>query len=303
MADLGVIILTYNEALHIERAIRSVQGVARRIVVVDSFSTDDTVARAQGSGAMVLTNPWINYAVQFQWGMDNADLDTEWIMRLDADEIIEPDLAERLEAALPTLPPDVTGVLLNRKHIFMGRFIRHGGRYPMNLLRIWRRGCGAIEQRWMDEHVRLVRGRAVALPGGFCDANLNDLTFFTQKHNAYAVREAVDVILFDIERNSADPPRRLTFQAKLKRTLKENIYNKSGLFGPFIYFLYRYFLRLGFLDGREGLIYHTLQGFWYRFLVAAKVAELRQALKGIDGSEAKLAELSKLTGLRLPTRD
>src|SRR6202040_4094274 len=88
----------------------------------------------------------------------------------------------------------VTGVVLNRKTIFQGKFLRHGGRYPLFLLRIWRRGKAQIEDRWMDEHMLLTEGSSVTFRGGFADHNLNDLTFFTEKHNQYASREALDVL-------------------------------------------------------------------------------------------------------------
>jgi glycosyltransferase involved in cell wall biosynthesis len=153
MASLAVIILTFNEQKHIERAIASVAGVAQEIIVVDSFSTDSTVELAKAKGAVVLQNKFVNYANQFQWALDQAPITSDWIMRLDADEIIESDLAAEIAAKLPALPADVAGINLNRKTIFLDRWIKHGGRYPMFLLRIWRRGQGRIENRWMDEHI------------------------------------------------------------------------------------------------------------------------------------------------------
>ena len=220
-----------------------------------------------------------------------------------SDEIVEPDLAAEIAAKLPNLPPDVTGVNLKRKHIFMGRWIKHGGRYPLTLLRIWRRGKAVIEDRWMDEHMRLTSGRAVTFDGGFADCNLNDLTYFIDKHNKYATREAVDVLnqryhLF--ARDEALSAEGSSRQAAFKRFVKERIYNRLPFWlGPLCYFLYRYVLQLGFLDGRPGLVYHFLQGFWYRFLVGAKVNELDGVIRTIPGADAKIATLTKLTGLKL----
>jgi hypothetical protein len=208
-------------------------------------------------------------------------------------------LAAEIAAKLSRLPAEVSGVNLKRKHIFMGRWIKHGGRYPLTLLRIWRRGKARIEDRWMDEHMLLTEGRAVTFDGGFADHNLNDLTFFTDKHNKYATREAVDVLnrryhLFPGD--AALTAEGSSRQAAFKRFVKERIYNLLPLWlGPLGYFLYRYFIQLGFLDGRPGLIYHFLQGFWYRFLVGAKVRELDAALAGIADADKK-AELVRLTG-------
>lgn len=302
MTGITVIILTHNEERHIARSLESVASFASEVFIVDSFSTDRTVEIAQALGAVVLTNPWTNYAQQFQWGLDNAPITAEWILRLDADEIIEADLAERIRRELPSLPADVTGINIDRKHIFMDRWIRHGGRYPLTLLRIFRKGKGRIEQRWMDEHIIVESGRTVHFAGGFSDHNLNDLSFFTDKHNKYATREAVDVLnqrhgLFarDVEVTAGSASR----QAAFKRFVKERIYNRIPFpVSTLGYFLYRYIFQLGFLDGREGLIYHFLQGYWYRFLVGAKIVELEGAIIHLASAEEKHAELARLTGLK-----
>ena len=303
MTSLAVIILTHNEALHIERALTILAPLVAEVFVIDSGSTDGTVEIAQAHGATVMYNPWTNYAQQFRWGLDHARITADWVMRLDADEVIEPDLVDEIARELPRLPPEVTGVNLKRKHVFMGRWIRHGGRYPLILLRIWRHGKGRIEQRWMDEHMLLTQGRAVTFRGGFADVNLNDLTFFTDKHNKYAVREAIDIInhrLHMFEKDEALGAQSTSPQASAKRWLKERIYNRLPFWaGPTAYFLYRYIVQLGVLDGREGLIYHGLQGWWYRFLVEAKVVELEQAVAHLSEREAILDQLSRLTGHQL----
>jgi glycosyltransferase involved in cell wall biosynthesis len=300
--DLSVIILTHNEAKHIGRALDAIADIASEVFLIDSGSTDGTIEIAEAKGAKVLRNPWVNYAAQFQWGLDNAPTKAGWVMRLDADEIIEPDLVAEIARELPKLSADVTGVNLKRKHVFMGRWVKHGGRYPLVLLRIWRRGVGRIEQRWMDEHMLLDHGRTVTFQGGFSDVNLNDLTFFTDKHNKYATREAVDVInqkrgLFarDVELTSEQTAKK----AAVTRFIKERIYNRIPFqISALGYFLYRYIFQLGFLDGREGAIYHVLQGFWYRYLVGAKILELETAIVDLD-NDAALVELTRLTGLRL----
>ena len=299
---LAVVMLTYNEERHIGRALAAVADIASEVFVIDSFSTDRTVELARAAGATVLQNGFINYAKQFQWGLDNAPITSIWIMRLDADELIEPDLAAKIRSELPQLPDDVVGINLKRKHIFLNRWIRHGGRYPLLLLRIWRRGHGRIENRWMDEHMILWGGRTVTFEGGFADHNLNDLTFFTDKHNKYATREAIDVInqrrgLFP---RDVDLPADGSRQAALKRWIKEKIYNRVPYqISTPAYFLFRMTVQLGLLDGKEGLVYHGLQGLWYRFLVGAKVAELDAAIAHIDDPAQMRAELRRLTGLAI----
>jgi glycosyltransferase involved in cell wall biosynthesis len=264
LTAVTVVILTHNEAIHLRHCLQSVSGLSTQVFVIDSGSNDATAEIAAAAGANVLVHPFVSQAQQFQWALENAPITADWVMRLDADEVIEPDLVLEIQARLPRLPPDVTGVNLQRKHVFMGRWIRHGGRYPLTLLRIWRRSKARIEQRWMDEHMLLTEGRVVTFKGGFADVNLNDLTFFTDKHNRYATREAVDVInqkrnLFarDTDLDAANS----SGSASLTRLLKEGLYNRL----PFqvsatAYFLMRYVVQLGFLDGVEGAIYHFLQG-------------------------------------------
>ncbi len=257
MADLAVIILTLNEERHIARALASIAPIAKQVFVVDSGSTDRTVHIATDHGATVLEHEFVNHAKQFQWALDHAPVTAAWVMRLDADEIVEPDLAREIEARLPELSADITGVNLKRKQIFMGRWIRHGGRYPLVMLRIWRRGMGRIEDRWMDEHITVAEGQTVTMDGGFADHNLGDLGQFIAKHNKYASREAIDVL--NQKRGFLAKSRRsnltgVSRQTSAKRFIKETVYNRLPFpVGAAGYFLYRYVLQLGFLDGKEGL--------------------------------------------------
>lgn len=303
MIDLTVIILTFNEEIHIERCLRSVQCIAKKVFIVDSYSTDRTVEIAESLGAKVWQHAFINYAKQFQWALDTLPFETGWVMRLDADEYPDPRLVEEVQQRLPSLPDKITGINLKRRHIFMGRWIKHGTRYPLILLRIWQTGKGRIEQRWMDEHIVVEVGKTITFDYDFSDHNLHNINWWTEKHNKYATREAIDILNrryglshFDdavLERHGLS-------QVGFKRMIKEHIYNMLPTFsGPLFYFLYRYFIRLGFLDGKEGVVYHFLQGFWYRFLVEAKVMELDRELKKLGGSEARLVKLEQLTGYSL----
>jgi len=300
--NIAVIILTHNEEHHIGRAIASVRDLCREIFIVDSGSTDKTLLIAKKGGAQVLSNAWINYAAQFQWALDNAPISADWVMRLDADEVVGSDLATNIMKTLPTLPSSVTAVKLDRRHIFMGRWIKHGGRYPLSLLRIWRRGSARIENRWMDEHIVQLYGTSIEIKGEFSDVNLGDLTFFTDKHNKYATREALDVLIH--RHNIFNLDNALIHggagQDSKKRGLKEKIYNRLPFgFGPVLYFLYRYIIQLGFLDGVEGAIYHGLQGLWYRYLVDCKIVELETAMKGAHTRDEKIAILEQRTRLSL----
>jgi glycosyltransferase involved in cell wall biosynthesis len=303
MLDLAVVILTHNESRHLARVMACVNTFAKEVFVVDSFSSDDSAAIAEAHGATVLKHRFVNYAKQFQWALDNAPITARWTMRLDADELIEPDLVDALRARLPALADDVAGINLKRKHIFMDRWVRHGGRYPLVLLRIWRTGQGRIEDRWMDEHMVVWGGRTVLFDGGFADHNLNDLSFFTDKHNRYATREAIDVMNQRLQlfpRDHGLTGKSASWQASIKRYVKEHAYNRLPFtVSALAYFLWRYVFQLGFLDGRSGLVYHFLQGYWYRFLVGAKIAEYERAIAHLKDRREIAAELSRLTGHKL----
>jgi glycosyltransferase involved in cell wall biosynthesis len=301
--DIAVVILTFNESIHIARAINSVRPFCKEIFVIDSYSTDDTVAISTSAGAIVLQNKFVNQSKQFAWGLENSPITAEWIMRLDADEVVEPELADEIRQKLNMIPADVAGINIDRRHVFMGRWIRYGGRFPLTLLRIWRRGQGRIEDRWMDEHIVVSGGRMIKFSGHFSDVNLNDLTYFTSKHNAYATREAIDVLIKKYQLKQDDEvlsAGTASTQAAIKRCIKELFYNKIP-FGvsSFLYFLFRYIFQLGFLDGRPGFIYHYLQGYWYRFLVGAKVSEFEKELADLPTSEDRLRRLSQLSGYSL----
>jgi len=303
MLDLTAIILTRNEEIHIERAIICLQKISRKIVIVDSFSTDRTVELARTYGVEIYQNPWVNYADQFRWALENCKLDSEWLMRFDADECFESDLVEEINRRLPDLPPDITGVNLRRRHYFLGDWVRYGGRYPLILLRIWRRGDASIEQRWMDEHIYLLRGRAVTFDSDFADKNLSDTAHWTKKHIGYADREAVDILM---QRHGVGmspesiADRNANLQAKVKRILKEKLYNKLPfLVGPIIYFIYRFVILGGMFDSRGGRAYHILQGLWYRTLVDVRLLEFEKATRACETDSERVQILEDLTGLKM----
>lgn len=254
--SVTVVILTLNEARHIERALRSVAAIADVTLVVDSGSTDRTVEIARAMGAEVLTNSFVNQAQQFNWAIDQLSADTDWVLRLDADEVVSGALAGEITARLPALPDDVAGLTLPRRIAFLGQPIRHGGVFPAHVLRLFRFGRGRSEDRWMDEHIT-VEGRVEALEGELLDDNLNPLSWWIDKHNRYASREALEVLLAEQRSGGATPADAMGPQATNKRWIKRNIYGRmpAGLRAA-VYFLYRYLLRGGFRDGFPGFAFH-----------------------------------------------
>jgi glycosyltransferase involved in cell wall biosynthesis len=275
--DISAIILTKDEEIHIERCIKSVCQICSDIYVVDSFSTDKTCEIAKTLGAHVYQHKWENnYSKQFNWGLENLPIKTEWVLRQDADEYMSPDLIQEIKDKLPKLPQNVSGVTMRCLRIFMDKEIKHGI-LPLILLRLFKKEGSQCEVRLMDEHIQ-VDGDIVRFEEPFYDHNLNGLTWWTQKHNGYATREAID--LLDTEYNLSgelkDVHNTGAHSSSIRR--KKMKYVKLPLFWrAFAFFCLRYFIRLGFLDGKEGFLWHFLQGFWYRTLADAKVYEVKKA--------------------------
>ncbi len=272
-ADLTVIILTHDEEVNLPHAFRSLAPLEARIVVVDSWSADGTAEIARGMGCEVVEHAFSTQAEQLNWALDHVQIDTPWIMRIDADERLTTDLAEELLQVVGLAPEDVTGFEVKRRVYFWGRWIRHGGHYPTWLLRVWRRGTARSELRWMDEHMVSSKGTIEKLKNDIIDENHKGLAFWVSKHNRYADREVKELL-----RGGGGRAIKIVGQAGRKRWLKQNVYLRAPLFvRALAYWFYRYFLRLGFMDGIAGFVFHFNQGLWYRLLVDAKLYEARLA--------------------------
>jgi glycosyltransferase involved in cell wall biosynthesis len=295
---LTTIILTFNEEIHIERAINSVQCFSDRIIVVDSGSTDRTVELAKALGAEIKLNPFVTQAKQFNWALNQLSEDTEWIFRLDADEVVSPLLSKSIKSFLENEGHDYYGAVVNRRMTFLKKRIQYGGLFPVGVLRLFRYGYGKSEDRWMDEHI-IVNGTVVNLEGELIDNNLNSLKWWIEKHNNYSSREVVAMLVEDFDLTyHADKNEFMAKQAKAKRKIKENIYYRIPVgLRAFIYFIYRFVIRLGFMDGSKGIAFHILQGFWYRYLVDLKLNEVKEFIKDND-VDTKTAIL-KVLGIKV----
>ncbi len=287
MLDISVVILSYNEEIHIQRCIGSVYGLVKEIFLVDSFSTDKTIEIASGFGIQVFQNKWENnHSKQFNWALDHLPIQTKWVLRLDSDEYLTAELVQELKDKLPGLDTNITGVVIPLRRIFMNRIIKHGIG-TVKLLRLFQYGKGRCEQRWMDEHIQLSEGETIEFKNEFADHNLNNLVWWTNKHRGYAIREAI--VLLDMElslfERSTDNFKFCSHVAAKKS--KKRRYARQHLFWrSFAYFIYRYFFKMGFIDGKEGFVWHFLQGCWYRTLVDAKVFEINRVC-GTDKEKIK----------------
>lgn len=272
-ANVTVIILTFNDERNIVPCLESAARLSDDVVIVDSFSTDQTLEIARSRGCRIFQNPFVNQAHQFNWALDNVEPRHEWILRLDSDEVI-PDALAREIAARAGAEAGIDGYYLNRRMYWMNRWLRHGRMYPHYILRLFRRGRARYELR-TEEHL-ILQGEAGYMKCDFLEDNRNNtLDYFTIKHLKTAQGE-VDEIMLEAGTGDAIEPRLFGTKVQRTRWLKEKVYARApGFIRPYFYFVYRYVFCAGFLDGKEGLIFHVLQGFWYRFYIDAKLYEKR----------------------------
>lgn len=266
-----VILLAFNSEDTLGATLASARQVSDEIIVVDSYSKDGTVDLARRLGATVIQHSFENYGAQRNWAIDNLPITAAWQLHLDADEWMNAELVNAIRA-LPCEPPH-SGYFLPRYLRFLGRVLRHGGMSPTWHLRLFRTGAGRCEDRKYDQHFLLTSGTSGRLSGAMIDDIRMPLTEWTARHNRWADGEVAE--LETDERSGRIMPNARGNPVEQKRFLRQQ-YDRVPLFiRPFLLFVYRYFFRLGFLDGTEGFIFWVLQTFWFRFLVDAKIWEKR----------------------------
>jgi glycosyltransferase involved in cell wall biosynthesis len=273
--SLTAIILTYNEQLHLQRCLDSLKGVCSEIVVIDSFSTDLTEKIALDSGARFYQNKFSNHANQLNWGIEFGEITTDWVIRVDADEYLSKELAKNIKNNLSDMNSNIHGIRVKRLMYFFDKPLRKGGMYPIWHTKIWRTGSALCEQRWMDERMKLNQGETASLEGDLIDHNLNNLTWWSQKHNGYSTREAIDILdkIYNFTNSNLAQANLFGNGEERRRWFKHQYFNLPLFLRPFLFGFVRYFLQGGFLEGKRGFIWNILQCGWYRFLVDAKIYE------------------------------
>lgn len=271
MADLTAIILTKNESANIEGCIESIIGFAKRIVVVDSGSTDNTVELAKKNGADIYYNEFDYYAQQFNWAIDNTNIETKWILRLDADERFTKELCKEAEnLMMKHADGDVNGIAMEAWLYFLGKRLKYGASKKRKLM-IFKNGIGRIEDRKRDAHSVLSHGDTITTRERFIHHDFKDIDSFIDKYNYYATREMEDYLSFK-SGNNID----IRTDKKIENTRKKKFgiyYNAPKFLRTWLWFIYNYIFRLGFLDGKAGYIYHYFECYWYRYLVDTKIYE------------------------------
>lgn len=279
VAPVSVVVLTQDEEDNIGACLDSVAGWTREIVVVDSGSTDRTLAIVAGYTKKIFHHTFETYAAQRNWAQTHLPIEADWVFHIDADERVSPQLAEEVKglfkaglAASPT-----TGLLVRRRIEFLGRPMRFGGLYPTYHCRVFRRDCGRCERREYDQHF-LVDGPTLKVKADLVEVTAASLDSWTRRHSRWAQMEARQALR--ASQGDLDGTIRGRFfgtPIDRRRWLRRAVYERTPLFArAFAYFMVRYVLRGGFVDGMPGLIYHVLHGFWFRFYIDACIYEVRQ---------------------------
>jgi glycosyltransferase involved in cell wall biosynthesis len=274
---VSVIIPVRNEAANLPRCLEALRELGE-VYVIDSQSTDSTVEIARAHGAQVVQFHYQGgWPKKRQWAMDTLPLAYDWILLLDADEVLTPELILEIRQAIQN--PTVNGYYLALRIFFLGRVLRHGDA-PFWKLSLFRRGKGRYECRLKDqdasmadmevhEHV-IVDGPTARLENSLIHHNVESLSHYIRKHDEYSNWEAR--VLTQKETEAEIAPSLFGTQAQRRRWLKKKIFALPG--SPVLLFLYRYLFRLGFLDGVPGLIYCSFQAV-QMFHTKAKIYELR----------------------------
>ena len=273
---VSVVVLTRNEESNIAACLESV-GWAGEVFVLDSLSTDRTVEICEALRSRVYSHPFEGYAAQRNWALDNLPFSNDWILMLDADERIPESLAEEIGAAVTDPDRACAGYYLKRRFFFLGKWLKNGGLYPTWILRLFKHQRARFEARPMNEHA-ILSGTSGYLQRPFDHQDRKPFSAWVARHNRYADLEAGEFLQETLAGgyHSSIRTRFWGSQAERKRWIKLKLWNRLPLLlRPFLLFFRNYFLKLGFLDGRTGFIYHVMWSFWYPFLVSARILEAR----------------------------
>jgi glycosyltransferase involved in cell wall biosynthesis len=278
---ITALVITKNEEIHIERCINSLKKFVDDILIVDSFSTDKTIEIAEKLNVRIVKNKFVNHSKQFNFGLSQLSDETDWVLKVDADELLTSQLIDEIKQKLPNLDEDVNGIYFKRQLIFQKKIIRYGRLSPVKLLRLFKFKKGYCDNRWVDEKIK-IRGKTVEFKEYFYDHNLKTLNDWITKHNDYSSAEALNYLLskysfsnsgminskFNVEKNNIVQLKSRDFYDKLPLIIRS-----------IMIFFFRYFICLGFLNGKAGLNYFFLQTLWYRIIVDLKILDVEKQLK------------------------
>jgi len=281
--QFSFIILTFNEEQHLPRLLQSINDLEAPVFILDSGSTDHTIEIGQQFGATFLFNAFENHPKQWDFALKNFPVITPWVICLDADQEVSPELKERLRNFKDEEYQNINGIYFNRKNFFKGRWIKHGGYYPFYLLKMFRFGIGFSDtNEAMDHRFNAPGGSMVWKDGIIKEENLkeNQIRFWIEKHNRYSDLLALEEVeRMQNARGQTEQPRFWGSPNQRKAWFKRQWWRLPRYVRPGLYFTQRMIFQLGLLDGRTGIIFHFLQAFWFRLVVDIKIDELLKQQK------------------------
>lgn len=295
---ISAVVLTFNEERNLEPCLASLAGWVDRIVVVDSGSTDGTIEIARRFGAEIIEHPFESHTRQWEWVLDQLADATGWVLGLDADQRVTPELQASIARALSVGAAGPVAYYLNRRQVFRGRWIRHGGYYPKYLLKLFRAGHATVDPNDLVDHHFAVTGPVAILEGDLVEDNRNEarIADWIEKHNRYARLQAREELA---RMTAAGDPGRLNGHPDQRIAWLKARWRRMPLYvRPFLYFFYRYVIRLGFLDGKEGFVFHFMQALWYRLLVDINREELARATAASESAPDRTAAADAAAGPR-----
>jgi len=273
---ISIVVLTYNESLNLDKCLNSVYDYVDEIVIVDSDSTDNTLEVASKFNSIIFSNKFETHNKQWLWALENIKLKNEWVMGLDADQAFTKELWDEISLLFNGNLENVDGIYINRKYIFRGQWIKHGGMFPKYLLKLFKKNKVLIDENELVDHHFYIKGNTINTKNYIVEENYkeNNLSFWMSKHRKYAELFANEIIYS--KSNKVITPDYKGNPDQQSLYLK-SLYSKFPLFvRPVLFFIYRYFIKFGILDGKQGLIFHTLHSLWFRFIIDKKIYNLKK---------------------------
>ena len=255
--NLSVLILIKNEEIHLKRVLKQLSNLTNDIIVLDSFSTDDSLEIAKKFNCSIYQKNFTNYSDQLKWALENCNFKFDWILRIDADELLSKDFYDYL-LNRKFHNKNIDTYNIKRDLIFNHHPIRYGGVEKVFLVRLWRKGRVNVSNDLVDEHLiplNIDKQKKINFP--IIDYNLKGLSFFIDKHIQYAKLEVEDLLL---KRKS-----NLTIEANssiIKKNKFKIYYSLPILIRPIFFFLYRVLILKGYKDGLNGFKFHLYQGLF-----------------------------------------
>ena len=285
------LILSFNDEMHIGRLLESIKSLRADVFILDSGSTDNTLNISSAYGAALQCHAFENHPKQWNQALHCFQIKTPWVIALDADQMVSPELLALLKQFDPDEDPDLNGIYFNRKNYYRGRWIRYGGFYPFYMLKMFKLNVGFSDLNENMDHRFIVPGKTKVWKQGYLiEENLkeNNIQFWLDKHGRYSellAREEIERMMKT--RAQTLKPKLFGNPDERKACLKMFWWKLPRSLRPVLYFSYRMTIQRGFLDGRTGIIFHFLQAFWFRLIVDIKIDEILKA-ENIQPTRTKL---------------